>query len=226
MNSEPSPAPPRHDPWRAHLGELLRELGIPPGLQSDHLQAGVAAYCAQHHPRGLQSTDLKLLTARAFCSIGDRASAGRVIEAMEPHRRHTERWLEILTELHHFPTLLPLFSRGVIRPADWAGAQLDRMWMLDFGRLVLNDAERHEMMLYRSVRTLTERMAAFWDATGGEGVLGLKSLTVLYIDADRRNTQDAVTSPEEMIRYIGDLFKRQKALRGWQDVPILLTLDL
>lgn len=215
----------RREAWAEHLRDVLNELEIPSGVVADNLIASIAIYCRQFHPRGLQASELKLLIARAFCTVDDRAAAGRVLESMEPHRRHVLRWLEILSELHHFPELLPYFSMGIIRPADWAGAQLDRMWTLDFSRLVLTEAERHEMMLYRTIRTLVEKMFMFWDATDGEGILGLKSLASLHVDAHGR-VEDSITSPGDLLEFVTDLFDQQKARRGWHGVPSLLNLDL
>jgi hypothetical protein len=216
---------PRREAWALHLKDVFDMLEIPPGTETDHLVSSIAMYCRHHPPGGLTTTELRLLIARAFCAVGDRPAAKRVLESMEPHRRHSARWLEILSELHHFPELLPFFSRGVIRPADWAGARLDRMWTLDFGRLALSDAERHEMMLCRSVRMLVEAMAACWDATGGEGILGLKNLAVMDIPGSR-DGHPAPASADGWLDYINDLFTRQQAERNWHATPSLLNLDL
>jgi len=215
----------RRDVWTDHLRDVFQTLGIPSGTLADHLVASVSMYCRTFHPQGVQSSDLKLLIARAFCAVGDRTAAGHVLESMTPRRRHASRWLEILSELHHFPELLPYFSRGIIRPADWAGAELDRMWTLDFGRLTLADAERHEMMLYRSIRALIEKMFVFWDATDGEGILGLKELSALNVDAGGRKKQ-TLTASGDLLEYIADLFKQQQLTCKWGAVPTLLNLDL
>ena len=215
----------RQDAWSAHLRELFNGLDIPEGTLTDNLVAGIAMYCRKFHPQGVQSPDLKLLVVRAFCAVGDPASASSVLQSMEPHRRHTSRWLEILSELHHFPELLPYFSHGILRPADWAGAQLDRMWMLDFGRLTLSDSEKHEMMLYRSIRAIIEKTFVFWDATRGEGILGLKALTALNVESGDRKAQ-TLTEVNDLLEYIADLFIRQKTAREWSTVPSLLNLDL
>jgi len=214
----------RREVWRDHLEDVFKSLDIPPGTLSDNIAATVAVYCHHHHPHGLQATDLRLLISRAFCAIGDRSAAGRVLASMTPHSRHIERWLEILSDLHHFPELLPYFSRGIIRPAEWAGAQLDRMWTLDFSRLKLSEAERHEITLYRSVRLLVQQMFVFWDATGGEGILGLKGLESLGVN-DRR-PEWSLMSATSLVEYIADLFRQQKKERGWAAVPSLLQLDL
>ncbi len=215
----------RQDVWSAHLRDVFQTLGIPPGTLADNLVASIAMYCRQFHPQGLQSLELKLLIARAFCAVGDRAAARRVLESMEPHRRHVSRWLEILSELHHFPELLPYFSLGIIRPADWAGARLDRMWTLDFGRLRLSEAERHEMMLYRFIRVILEEIFVFWDATDGEGILGLKDLAALNVDEGERNKK-TLTAAGDLLEYIADLFRQQSVKRFWKTVPSLLDLDL
>jgi hypothetical protein len=192
---------------------------------ADNVSASVAMYCKQFHPHGVQRADLVLLIARAFCAVSDRAAAERILGTLEPHRRHVARWLEILSELHHFPSLLPYFSLGVIRPADWAGAQLDRMWTLDFSILKLSDAERHEMMLYRSIRAIVDHMYVFWDATSGEGVLGLKGLASLHV-GDGPRAKQTLTETDDLLNYISDLFVQQKQPRGWQAVPSIMNLDL
>ena len=216
---------PRQDAWAAHLQELFGSLDIPNGTLADNLAASIAMYCRKFHPQGVQSADLKLLIARGFCAVGDHATAGYVLQSMDPHRRHVSRWLEILSELHHFPELLPYFSLGIIRPADWAGAQLDRMWVLDFGRLSLSDSEKHEMMLYRSIRAIIEKMYVFWDATRGEGILGLKDLATLNVESAGRSGQ-TLTEANDLLEYVADLFVRQKTDRKWSACPSLLNLDL
>jgi len=213
----------RHDAWAAHLREIFQSLEIPSGTLADNLAESVALYCRTFHPRGVQSADLKLLIARAFCAVGDRAAARRVLESMQPHCRHIARWLEILSELHRFPELLPYFSLGIVRPADWAGAQLDRMWTIDFGRLVLADSERHEIMLYRSIRALVEKMFVFWDAVRGEGILGLKGLSSLNVEEGGRK-RETLTAEDDLLEYIADLFHQQQAPRNWIAVPTLLNL--
>lgn len=215
----------RQDAWRVHLNEVFQSLEIPPGTMADNISASVAIYCREFHPHGVQRTDLVLLIARAFCVVNERSSAERILRSLKPHGLHVDRWLEILTELHHFPAMLPYFSLGVIRPADWAGAQLDRMWTLDFDRLSLSDAERHEMMLYRSIRAIIDNMYMFWDATEGEGVLGLKGLASMNVEAGVRRKQ-TLTSTDDLLDYITDLFLQQKSSRDWKAVPSLLNLDL
>jgi hypothetical protein len=213
------------DAWREHLHDIFQSLQIPSGALTDHVSTSVAMYCRHSHPRGLRHDDLVLLIARAFCSINEMALAERALDSVQPHARHKDRWLEILSELQSFPSLLPYFSLGIIRPADWAGAQVDRMWILDLGRLRLSEAERHEMMLYGSLRVMIENMLVFWDATGGEGVLGLKGLGSFNVESKSRSRQ-TFTSADDLLRYIGNVFLQQKDLRNWQAIPSLLNLDI
>jgi len=214
-----------HDAWTEHLQAIFQSLDIPSGNLTDSVSMSVAMYCRNFHPRGLRHDDLILLIARAFCAIHQRALAERALGSVKLHARHLDRWLEILAELHNFPALLPYFSLGIIRPADWAGAKLDRMWILDLGRLRLSEAERHEMMLYGSLRVMIENMFVFWDETRGEGVLGLKGLSSFYIESDPRQRQ-TFTSADDLLGFVGNLFLQQKEPRNWQAVPSLLNLDL
>lgn len=213
------------DAWTEHLRDLFQSLGIFSGTLTDHVSASVATYCRHCHPHGLRHDDLVLLIARAFCSINEKELAERALDSVKPHALHKDRWLEILSELDCFPSLLPYFSLGIIRPAEWAGAQLDRMWILDLGRLVLSDAEKHEIMLYGSLRAMIENMAVFWDASGGEGVLGLKGLASFNVESNSRQ-QQTITSADDLLGYIGNLFLQQKKLRNWPAIPVLLNLDI
>jgi len=214
-----------HDAWTEHLKAIFQSMDIPSGNLTDSVSTSVAMYCRHYHPHGLRHDDLVLLIARAFCAINERSLAERVLGSVKLHARHIDRWLEVLAELHNFPSLLPYFSLGIIRPADWAGAKLDRMWTLDLGRLRLSDAEKHEMMLYGSLRAMIENMFAFWDETSGEGVLGLKGLAAFDIESNPRQGQ-TFTSADDLLGFIGNLFLQQKELRNWQSVPTLLNLDL
>ena len=209
--------------WIEHLRSLLDELEFSPSSLVDHLTSSVALYCQQNCRNGVQRADLDLLLARAFCAVNDRESAARVLSSFPLHARHVERWLEVLSELHHFPALLPFFSLGIIRPADWAGARMDRMWILDLRRLALSDSERHEILLYRSLRSIFENMFVFWDATAGEGVLGLKGLACFNLGPGRPR---GLTEAGDLMAYANDLFARQKAARNWRTVPRVLNLDL
>jgi hypothetical protein len=213
------------DAWTEHLRDIFQSLDISSGTLTDNVSTSVAMYCRHCHPRGLRHDDLVLLIARAFCSINEKALAERALGSVKPHARHKARWLEILSELHSFPSLLPYFSLGIIRPADWAGARLDRMWILDLGRLRLSEAEKHEMLLYGSLRAMIENMGVFWDAAGGEGVLGLKGLASFNVESNPRQRQ-TFTSTDDLLGYIGNLFLQQQKLRNWQAVPSLLNLDI
>jgi hypothetical protein len=225
MTAVRSSGPVEREAWSENLRELFESLEIPAGLASDNLVSGVAHYCQEFHPHGVQRADLVLLVARAFCVIGERESAARVLRSIRPHARHVDRWLDILAELHHFPALLPYFSRGIIRPAEWAGARMDRMWTLDLGRLALSDSERHEMMLYRSLRSLIDGMMVIWDGTRGEGVLGLRGLEAFNLES-HKEARSTVTLPGDLLDYVTMLFQRQRHARSWRTVPTIMNLDL
>ena len=199
--------------WTRHICDLLNRLKIPEGEQVGHLVVSISTYCKEFHPAGVRTRDLHLLLARAFCSIGEPAFARIVLESIQPHARHVERWIEILSELHHFPQLLPYFSQGIVRPADWAGAKLDRMWTVDFSRLALADSDRHEMLLCKTLRIMLERIAIFWDSTQGEGTVGLKGLA--YIES----------TSDYLLTYSEDILTRQKKIRNWTQCPKILNVD-
>jgi len=199
--------------WVAHIQECFKALSIPVGEDMNHLIASVSTYCKEFHPCGLQTQEFYLLIARALCAVGKVDAARKILGSMQPHARHVQRWIEILSELHHFPQLLPYFSRGIVRPADWAGAQLDRMWTIDFSRLALVESDQHEMLLCKTVRIMLEKIAVFWDATSGEGTVGLKGLN--YIES----------TAEYLLRYSEAILVQQKRERNWIELPKILHLD-
>ena len=80
------------------------------------------------------------------------------------------------------------------------------------------------MMVFRSVRVLVEHMFMFWDATSGEGILGLKGLAVQNL-GDRKRRGTTARDTDDLIIYITDLFRKQQEIRNWQAVPALLQLD-
>ncbi len=225
MSSRPFQPLEQQDAWKDLLQDVFASLEIDPDQTTEHVTSSLSIYCRQFHPGGVQRSDLMLLIARAFCAVNNKPAAERVLGSMHPHRRHVSRWLEILSELHHFPALLPYFSQGVIRPADWAGARVDRMWTLDFSRLKLSETEKHEITLYRCIRTMLDNMYAFWDETRGEGVLGLKGLALLKVE-DGARQKHTLTDSDALLEYITDLLSQQKDRRDWQAVPSLLNLDL
>jgi len=199
--------------WAAHIRERFKELSIPLGEEINHIVASISTYCKEFHPHGLQTQELYLLMARALCSVGQIDTARHVLESMQPHARHVQRWIEILSELHHFPQLLPYFSQGIVRPADWAGAQLDRMWTVDFSRLALAESDQHEMLLCKTLRIMLEKIAVFWDPTQGEGTVGLKGLN--YIES----------TSDYLLAYSEDILVQQKKYRNWTQSPKILHLD-
>ncbi len=70
---------------------------------------------------------------------------------------------------------------------------------------------------------MIEKTFIFWDATEGEGILGLKNLAALNVDERRKQT---FTMVDDLLDYITALFKQQMPLRNWTRVPSLLNLDL
>ena len=216
-----SPNAMRQQAWKTYLRTLLEGMQIQDPLPIEHLLFSVALYCQEHYPHGLQEKDAKLLIARALCSLHLRSEATQLIQSMSPHARHPERWLEILTELHQFPKLLPFFSAGILHPADWVGAQVERMWVLDFSKIHISDSERHEILLYRTVRLLIEQTAPIWDSVSGHGVLGIRGLENMHLPPSRYRKR---LPPERIPDYIRRLVQHLQLQRTWEEPPMLITL--
>ncbi len=163
---------------------------------------------------------LSLLMARSFCVIGDSTAAKRVLCHDPLHQFHAESWLNVLTDQYPFPELYPLFSARVLRPQDLNS--VGRAWVLDFDVVPLSESDRHELILFQTVRVLTEKVSNVWKKSNGQGALGVKGLRRLTRFIRSRGVQ----TNAQLFDHIHDVLTRCSVENGWPQVPTLLQLDL
>ena len=206
--------------WSGTVQRLFQTLDLSERETATDVSESLAVFCEQH-PYMLGHT-LSLLMARSFCVAGDRDAAGRVLLYDRAHRTHADSWLEVLSVEYPFPELYPLFSSRALRPLRLKTVGEQTIWVLDLNRIHLAEADRHEMILLQTLRTLAETASNVWNLTDGQGTLvvnGLSRFSNSSSSSRRKNVS-------QTLDYLQEVFQRRAALNGWSFVPSVLLLDL
>lgn len=206
--------------WSGHVQQILQQLDLHERETAAEISESLAVFC-QQHPH-ISGRALSLLMARSFCATGDRAAAGRVLRRDREHGAHTEAWLEVLSAEYPFPELYPLFSSRALRPLRLQTVGEQTAWVLDLNRIHLAEADRHEMILLQTLRTLAETASNVWNKTDGQGNLVVNCLS-RFSGAASSSRRKSVS---QMRSYIQDVLERRAARNGWSSVPSVLLLDL
>lgn len=201
--------------WSGHVRRLLRTINVDEHVSAADITESLAVFCQRHEY--VPEHSLFLLIARSFCAAGDADAAGLVLRNNHAYRPHTESWLEVLSAGYPFPELYPLFSSRALRPQSLASA--GTLWVLDFDKVRLTDADRHELILFQTARVLAEKISSVWKRSAGQGTLGIKGLERLTRSAGRHTAQ-------RLSGHIRDVLARCARKNGWTDVPDVLLLDL
>lgn len=202
--------------WSGYVQQLFQTLDISDRASAQDITESVAVFCQQH--TNVSSHTLSLLMARSFCITGDAEAAGRILRHDREHSPHAGSWLEVLSAGYPFPELYPLFSSRALRPQSLTSA--GTLWVLDFDKVQLTDADRHELILFQTVRVLTEKVSNVWKKSAGQGTLGVKGLPRLM-----RFVRSRRTSPQLSV-HIQDVLALCAQKNGWNHTPAVLLLDL
>jgi hypothetical protein len=202
--------------WSRTVQQLFQTLGINDRASAPDITESLAVFC-QQSDRILGRT-LSLLMARSFCITGDAEAAGRILRHDHAHRPHTDSWLEVLSAGYPFPELYPLFSSRALHPQSLASA--GTLWVLDFDKIHLTEADRHELILFQTVRVLTEQVSNVWKKSAGRGILGVKGLARLTQFVRNRNVS------RQLLNHIRDVLTLRAQKNGWANVPDVLLFDL
>lgn len=201
--------------WSGYVQKLFQTLEISGRAAAPDITESLAVFC-QHHAR-LPKQTLSLLMARSFCVTGDAEAAERILRHDRAHRPHAESWLEVLSAGYPFPELYPLFSSRALRPQSLTSA--GSVWVLDLDRIQLTEADRHELILFQTVRVLTEKVSNVWKQSNGRGTLGIKGLARLAQFARRQPSQ-------QLLNHICDVLALRAQKNSWTNVPAVLLFDL
>ncbi|MCU0857417.1 MAG: hypothetical protein MUC65_03320 [Pontiellaceae bacterium] len=201
--------------WSGAVRKLFRTMELHDCAAAPEIMESLAVFC-QQHPR-ITGRDLSLLMARSFCVAGDAEAAVRILQHDRAHRRYAGVWLEVLSSGYPFPELYPLFSSRAVYPQRLMSAGV--LWALDFNKVQLTEADRHEVILFQTVRVLTEQVSNVWKKSNGGGTLGVKGLSRLTGLIGKRNR------PDRLFRHIGDVLALCAQKNGWNHVPSVLCLS-
>jgi len=214
--------------WVGTIQTLFQTLGLQNRPAASEISESLAVFC-QQHPRMSEHT-LSILMARSFCVLGDVEAAEWVLRHDRTYRRHTSSWLNVLSIEYPFPELYPLFSARALRPLELSSAPAplkalepaSRTWVLDFEKIKLTEADRHELIVFQTVRRLTENVSNVWKKTNGQGALGVKGLQRLSRFARPRNAPAA----RQLFDHMRDVLARCARQNGWGQIPSVLQIDL
>ncbi len=204
--------------WSGTIQRLFQTLELQDHTAAPEISESLAVFC-QEQPR-MPGRSLSLLMARSFCVIGDSEAAGRILRHDRAHRPHADTWLNVLTANYPFPELYPLFSARVLRPQDLNS--VGRAWVLDFDAVDLSEADRHELILFQTVRVLTCNVSNVWKKSNGQGALGIKGLRRLTNFMRPRGVEMSA----QLFDHIRDVLTRCANENGWEQVPAVLQIDL
>lgn len=202
--------------WSGHVQRRFQTLELGDRTSAQDITESLAVFC-QHHAHMPEHT-LSLLMAHSFCIAGDAEAAGQVLRHDRAHCSHTGSWLEVLSAGYPFPELYPLFSARALRPQSLTSA--GNLWVLDFGKVRLAEADRHELILFQTVRVLTEKVSSVWKKSDGYGTLGIKGLDRLTQFVRGRQPSRQLTG------HIRDVLTLRAKKNGWSHMPAVLLVDL
>ncbi len=200
--------------WSDAVRRLFQTLELDDRAAAPAITESLAVFCERHEQ--MPEHTLSLLMARSFCITGDTEAAGRILRHDRSCRLHAESWLEVLSVDYPFPELYPLFSSRALHPQQLASA--GTVWVLDFNQIRLTEADRHELILFQTVRVLTERVSNVWKNTDGRGTLGVKGLSRLIQFTRNRK------GPRQLPGHIRDVLALRAHKNGWPHVPAVLLL--
>ena len=202
--------------WSGHVQQLFQILGIDGRTSAPDITESLAVFC-QHHTH-MTEHSLSLLMAHSFCIAGDEEAAGRILQHDRTHRPHTDSWMEVLSSGYPFPELYPLFSSRALRPQSLASTGI--LWVLDLDKVLLTEADRHELILFQTLRVLTEKVSNVWKKTEGRGTLGVKGIARLARFVRGRQAS------HQLLGHIRDVLAFRAQKNGWHTAPSVLLLDL
>lgn len=201
--------------WSGCVRKIFQTLEIDDRAAATDITESLAVFC-QHQNR-MPQEGLSLLMARSFCISGDAVAAGRILHHDRVCRPHASDWLDVLSADYPFPELYPLFSSRVLRPQRLASA--GTVWVLDFDQLQLTEADRHELILFQTVRVLTETVSNVWKKSDGRGTLGLNGMPRLTQFVRNRNVS------HQLPGHIRDVLALRAKKNGWSHVPSVLLFN-
>lgn len=122
---------------------------------------------------------------------------------------------------------LLVYGTGLVSPALWEISLGASMWVLDMRRLTLAAGAPLELTLFRCLEVVVAATAEIWDASGGEGVLGLRHVCRAAAELLHRSprSEDARRLADELRALAAAQLETLRAARGWRRAPEVVNLD-
>ncbi|MBM4152779.1 MAG: hypothetical protein FJ220_04565 [Kiritimatiellaceae bacterium] len=202
------------DLWAGHVQQLFHALALEDSWLAQEVAQSVAVFCQQqpYVPRHI----LSVLLARSFYVLGDEETAIRLLKHDAVHRVNFEAWLDILSVDVPFSTLYPFLSSRVLHPQHLTS--VGTLWIVDLNAIRVTDADRHELIVFQTIRTLIEQISVVWKKSGGRGTLGIKGLYRWVPDPhDRKGINPYST-------HIRDVLSQRAITNGWKYRPDVIFL--
>lgn len=166
--------------------------------QLQNVAEAVEVYLQDRQKTVVEANHLVLLASRALKSLGEADSARRLF----------------------------LYGSGLVRPSEWAVTAGRDMWVLDLQQMTFKTDALIELLFFNSLRTVLSGTADIWDATQGQGVLGLQNVCSVATKLLGSTTRSASTLSDEIADTCTRTLARISTERGWTHVPDVLSLDL
>lgn len=185
---------------------------------------GVAAYWSGlAEADALPSQYVALLVSRALHGVGEKHAARRVVEHHFPDHQGGDVVENAMRLKSLPPAVWNVFASRLLRPSRWAVGQGGVTWVLDLSRLELDAGGCLELSFLQALRALLHSVADIWNASGGEGILGLRGLSQAAGLVRSRRANALAGEAED---YCRSVLERLRASRGWRTAPHVVSLDI
>lgn len=227
-------APPLEALWQAHVRSLVepvcRASGAAGLTAGATVAEGVAAYLTNRaRLDGIRSEELLCIVCRTLWSLGEEAPARQLWEEKARSLGVEGALADLLLDARvPFALSSGLISRRVVRA--WASAvfHAETLWVVDMERLVTAAGTELELALFKALNVVMDGLGCVWDATQGEGVLGLRCLgraaERLCRGASARRQRRVLQ--RDVMGLIREKLEQRRVLKNWAASPQIVRLEL
>ena len=123
---------------------------------------------------------------------------------------------------------LLVMGSGLARPAEWEITGDGAMWILDLRRMAVRNDCALEIVFFAGMSLVVETLAECWDDAKGRGVLGLRHVcgTAALLLGKRDDHESVRRLVNDTIHLCGAKLEQARHERAWQDVPLVINLDM
>lgn len=183
-------------------GEVLSVCQDSMGIDAGDVQeVAMAIECfleEQPHASCVESDSLVMLASRALSSLGEDKAARKLL----------------------------LFGTGMIKPSEWEVRRGGETWILDLKQLTVRNDAPLEMVLFAGLNAILESIADVWDASSGEGTLGLRHVCSVATELLGSGARGQEAMVAELMNTCRAKFNQLKVERNWNAVPDVMNLDV